>query len=189
MDMATVAVYLILAVGVAALADIMGMRAFNWFLAALIFSPALAGLALGVRRLVQRFSKNPERFNVRRSKLRQGIAGSIVAASVISFAISLYAYFSTDFIAGQMPACDSKGVAALLTQAVNGSPAGKLQGVTVFDVTGALQIPAIDDKQRCQATLFTNAGKRQATFTLEWMSAAKDKLWLQVEPGWSSRWI
>jgi hypothetical protein len=36
-------------------------------------------------------------------------------------------------------------------------------------------------KQHCEAVLYTNAGRHRVHFTTEWMSAAKDKIWLKTQ--------
>lgn len=89
-----------------------------------------------------------------------------------------------NFTRGEMPSCESKSVMNLLKGSIEGSPAGKLGGLTVAEVMEARRVQGqwTDTKQHCAAALFTNTGKHEVRFTTEWMSADKDKIWLQTEP-------
>lgn len=87
-----------------------------------------------------------------------------------------------EFTNGRMPPCESKTVANLLKQAFENSPAAKIGGMTVYDVGDVRAVAGqwSDAKQHCQATVFTNTGRRETSFTTELIGADKDKIWLET---------
>jgi hypothetical protein len=90
--------------------------------------------------------------------------------------------FGDGFEQGKMPACESRVVIGLLKRAIEESPAARVAGLTVADLSDVKLAEGRwdDDKQHCEGIAFTNAGRRKVVFTVEWMKAAKDKIWLQT---------
>lgn len=82
------------------------------------------------------------------------------------------------FAVGVMPACDARATVNLLTDALAESPA-HLRVDAVREIE-TLTAPG-EEPRRCRVTAFTSAGKRTLTFHLEWMSASKSEIWLQVD--------
>jgi hypothetical protein len=84
---------------------------------------------------------------------------------------------------GNMPDCTTAAVQKLLRQAIEEAPGNKARQIKVLDAMDFASAPgSTNDRRICTATLFSNAGKETVKFTLEWMSAAKDKIWLQTVP-------
>jgi hypothetical protein len=82
------------------------------------------------------------------------------------------------FRPGEMPGCDQPVVKRLLHDALAESPPGAARNVAVLGVTSIAEKASAHDKRVCAATVFTNAGNYQVSYTIEWTDAAKDKLWL-----------
>ena len=85
---------------------------------------------------------------------------------------------------GQMPACDSPPTRHLLTQAINGSPAARTQGLVLHRV-GSMRdaFPGIAEyagQRTCVAEIYTNAGRENVTAVLSWTSADPDEVHLGV---------
>lgn len=99
-------------------------------------------------------------------------------------AMAYWAWQAQDsFVAGKMPNCGERSVEKLFRQAIEDAPGNKARQIKVLDaVDFATAAGSTDDRRICTVTLFTNAGKENVKFTLEWMTAAKDRIWLQTLP-------
>jgi len=82
------------------------------------------------------------------------------------------------FRPGEMPGCDQPVVTQLLRNALTESPPGAARNVAVLGVSSIAEKTGGHDRRVCAATVFTSAGNYQITYTIEWIDAAKDKLWL-----------
>ena len=79
---------------------------------------------------------------------------------------------------GEMPGCDQPVVTRLLKDTLTESPPGAARNVAVLGVSSVAEKAGGHDRRLCAATVFTNAGNYQVSYTIEWTDAAKDKLWL-----------
>ncbi len=122
------------------------------------------------------------------SPLRTAI---VVSSAVLIGAGSLWLHLTRQrgepsFMAGTLPACDSPYTRKLLRQTIEQAPASRAVGLEVLrlgfvrhhldGVRETSQLPA----RVCEAEVFANAGRRTLGFSLEWISAEKDEVWLSV---------
>lgn len=88
---------------------------------------------------------------------------------------------------GQMPACDSPVSRRGLRNTITNAPGAKLVGLTVSQIDTVSELasePAsTPDRRVCLATVFTNAGRKLVGFTLTWVNAAKDDVYLELPYG------
>jgi hypothetical protein len=86
-------------------------------------------------------------------------------------------------LGGGIPKCNSKTATSLAKQAIEQSPLAKVINISVFEVQDATEI-AYDSqlqKRTCKATAFTNSGKHDLQYSLEWADQGKGTIWLQID--------
>ena len=104
---------------------------------------------------------------------------------IAAFAAMVYwAWQAQDsLVAGKMPDCAAAPIKKLLRQAIEDAPGNKAAQIKVLDAVDFAAVPGSSDEHRiCTAIVFSNAGKETVKFSLEWMTAAKDRIWLQTVP-------
>lgn len=84
------------------------------------------------------------------------------------------------FVAARVPNCGDAIVTQLVKDAIAESPMGAARRVKISDVADAKAMPGSSDEKRlCGALLYSNGGKLNAQFKIEWIGPAKDKIWLE----------
>jgi hypothetical protein len=83
----------------------------------------------------------------------------------------------------ELPKCGSITTKDLARQALEGAPVAKVLNVKVFEILDPVQLSydGVSDKRNCKAAALMNSGKRDITFTLEWIDKSNAKVWLQID--------
>lgn len=123
--------------------------------------------------------------------LRGAVTAGFVAATSVLSGCGPSGGDELAFNPGEMPACNSDATKQLLTKAIQQSPLSK-QGLELISigqaapynapslVGGADFIQGTDGRWLCKAMTYTNAGKLEATFSMEWANDTKSQIWLEV---------
>jgi hypothetical protein len=103
-----------------------------------------------------------------------------LAAGLTMFIVAVVVWnkLNPSFEVGHMPACDAEVAKNLLKSAARNSSLTRLE---VLDISDIRPLEGTSEEKRiCGALVFTNAGKRQTTYTIEWKDTAKSEIWLEV---------
>lgn len=121
----------------------------------------------------------------KKTNIALGAAGIIAGYAILVAASNITA--KPTFVAGTLPTCDSEAARQLLQDAIEQSPLAKQTGLTIAAIQGHREFRppgggtvSTASKLSCEAEVFTNAGKLEAAYTIEFMNEAKDQVWLQV---------
>jgi hypothetical protein len=83
----------------------------------------------------------------------------------------------------QLPKCSSATAKSLAKQALEGAPASKMINVTAFDIVDPVEVSfdSASEKRHCKALALLNSGRREISFSLEWINKADKSVWLEIE--------
>jgi hypothetical protein len=89
----------------------------------------------------------------------------------------------TDLVNGIIPKCDSASVLSTAKKAIEEAPTSKLFPISMFEIRNVVEkeYRTEDGTRSCEGIAFTNLGKRQARYSIEWSDRARRTFYVRVE--------